>query len=636
MKKIFYILTVGTFIILQACKDYLDVVPDNVATIDNAFTDRTNAEKFLFTCYRYLPGFADPRYNPGFVGSDEIWLHQKGNYLNDKFGSSLTWDIARGEQNINDPLLNFWDGRQNGSPLWIGIRDCNIFLENIDKPRDLDEYEKKRWIAEVKTLKAYYHFYLLRLYGAIPIVDENLETSNSPEEVRVYRDKFDDVVAYISDLVDEAMEDLPLKVLNDAEELGHITKPIAAAIKAKNLVLAASPLFNGNADYAGIVDNKGNSLFPSSYSPEKWVKARDAVKAAIDIAHEAGHGLYKFQSSLGAISDSTILKLSLRNAVAEKWNEEIIWGNTSSTWQIQRNCHPRLVSNHALNTHTHNLLAPTYRMLEAFYTENGVPIDEDKTWDYENRLDLKAGDAEHKHYIKEGYETVKLHFDREARFYASLGFDGGIWYGAGRENDNDTWHLEMKEKQIAGHRGPGSYSITGSLVKKLVNYKTVPGTGSNFTIEPYSFPIIRLADLYLMYAEALNEVANAPNAEVYEYIDKVRERAGLNGVVDSYLNFSINPQKPTTKDGMREIIQHERTVELAFEGHRFWDLRRWKLAVKNMNAPVKGWNVFEESAERFYKPVILFDQTFSVRDYLWPIREYSLLVNTNLVQNYGW
>ena len=215
-------------------------------------------------------------------------------------------------------------------------------------------------------------------------------------------------------------------------------------------------------------------------------------------------------------------------------------------------------------------------------------------------------------------------------------FDGGIFYGAGRTNDDDTWHLKMKERETAGHRGPGAYSATGSLVKKFIHYKTVPGHGSNFTIEPYAFPIIRLADLYLLYAEALNEVKASPDLEVYEYIDKVRERAGLNGIVSSYANFSNNPQKPLTQSGMREIIHHERMIELAFEGHRFWDLRRWKRATEFMNGPIKGWNIFEESAEKFYKPVILFDQTFSTKEYLWPIKEHNLLVNTNLVQNYGW
>ncbi|TKG95020.1 RagB/SusD family nutrient uptake outer membrane protein [Puteibacter caeruleilacunae] len=636
MKKTLYIILFCACSFFHACNDYLDVVPDNVATIDNAFTDRTSAEKFLFTCYSYLPQFQMPQTNPAFFGGDEAWLFPKGSYLTASFGSTATWDIARGNQNVVEPLVNYWNGSSGGRPLWIGIRDCNIFLEKIVSPRDIEEYERVRWIAEVKTLKAFYHFYLMQAYGAIPIVDENLETSSKPEEVRVERKSIDEVVTYIVGLLDEAMVDLPDVIQDKGTELGHITKPIAAAIKAKVLVLAASPLFNGNNVYSGITNEAGEPLFPSAYSNEKWIVARDAVKEAIDIADAAGNKLYKLKNSFLQVSDSTKLKLSLRNAVTEKWNEEIIWGATGGTWTIQRLCQPRLESMDALNGNVQNAFSPTYRMAELFYTKNGVPIDEDKTWDYDNRLELQTADENHRYYIDKGYETVKLHFDREARFYSSIGFDGGIWYGAGRDDDENTWHLEMKAKQIAGLRGPTNYPITGMVVKKLVNYKNIIGSGSSYTIQEYSFPVIRLSDLYLLYAETLNESKDAPDGEVYEWLDKVRTRAGLNGVVDAYQTYSTNPDKVSSKDGMREIIQQERMIELAFEGHRFWDLRRWMRSEEMMNQPVRGWNVQEESADKFYKPVILFEQSFTQKDYLWPIKEHDLLVNTKLVQNYGW
>ena len=90
-----------------------------------------------------------------------------------------------------------------------------------------------------------------------------------------------------------------------------------------------------------------------------------------------------------------------------------------------------------------------------------------------------------------------------------------------------------------------------------------------------------MADLYLNYAEALNEVKDSPDNEVYEYIQAVRHNAGLDlggDLLNTWSQFSNNPSKPTTKDGMRDIIQQERMVELALEGYRYWDLRRWKLA----------------------------------------------------------
>ena len=121
--KIFLtILLAGT---IAAC-DYLDVVPDNVAVIENAFSDKYNAEKFLATCYSYIPNFGDPWINPGLLSGDEVWFNEE---IMDNSNTAAM--IAKGEQNALDPFLNFWDGGQRGKNMYIGIRDCNIFLEEI-------------------------------------------------------------------------------------------------------------------------------------------------------------------------------------------------------------------------------------------------------------------------------------------------------------------------------------------------------------------------------------------------------------------------------------------------------------------------------------------------------------------------
>lgn len=165
---------------------------------------------------------------------------------------------------------------------------------------------------------------------------------------------------------------------------------------------------------------------------------------------------------------------------------------------------------------------------------------------------------------------------------------------------------------------------------------SVPVTNSSINCYRYAFPIIRLADLYLLYAEALNEVKATPDEEVYEYIDLVRARTGLKGVVESWRDHSLNPDKPFIKEGMREIIRRERLNELAFEGSRFWDLRRWKLAEEYMNRPIRGLNIVGAIAADFYQVKEIYSPTFTKKDYFWPIRQSVLLKNTNLVQNLGW
>ena len=621
IKYIFYSIVI---LLLNSCS-YLDVVPDNVATIDNAFTMRNAAEKFLFTCYRYLPDHAHYSDNPGFMGGDEIWIYREA--------TSAPVYIARGYQNVLNPYVNSWDGA------YRGIRDCNIFFENIEKVPDMTRYEKDRWISEVKFIKAYLHFYLLRMYGPIPVIRENMPIWAGPEEVKVKREPVDVCVDYIVELLDEAALYLPFVITDELTELGRITRPIALTLKAEVLVLAASPLFNGNPDYIGFTDNDGQLLFNTEYDEDKWKVAAQACRDAVELCEEVGITLYHFiPGPVHQISsEETILQLNVRNAVTEKWNSEIIWGNTNSMGvDLQQVCTPGgLDPLHGDNQRTRGIFAPPIKIAEMFYSKNGVPISEDKTYDYNGRFDLRIATEEEKYHLQPGYTTVGLHFDREQRFYTSLAFDGGIWYGQGRFDDNNQWLLQSKAGQYQSTVASSRYSVTGYRPKKLVNYENIIGNGSSYTIQQYPWPVMRLADLYLLYSEALNEV-EGPTEEALRCINLVRERSGLQPVEEAWPQYSINPNKHTSKEGFREIIQQERLIELAFEGKRFWDLRRWKRAHLELNKPITGWDIDQESEEGYYRQRVLHNQTFFTKDYLWPIREYNITVNKNLVQNPGW
>src|SRR5699024_8374309 len=122
------------------------------------------------------------------------------------------------------------------------------------------------------------------------------------------------------------------------------------------------------------------------------------------------------------------------------------------------------------------------------------------------RYQLKTATQENKFRIKPGYTTAVLNFKREPRFYADLGFDGGIWYGQGRFNPNDLFHVESKLGQLSGKSRSSNYSITGYYAKKLVDFKnTAEAPKGAYSYKLYPYPIMRMADLYLLYAEALNE-----------------------------------------------------------------------------------------------------------------------------------
>ncbi len=635
---------------LTSCSDYLDIVPDNIATIDYAFKDRTQSEKYLFTCYSYLPNFGNPKSDPAIMGSDELWVHAELDFYSGAVGSWYPYRIKRSQQNSNAPLVNYWNGENSGKGLYRGIRDCNIFLENIHKVGpDLISSERERWIAEVTFLKAFYHYYLLKAYGPIPLVKENIAVDAKPEDLLVYREPFEDCVEYIVSLLDEALPNLPLQILDINNELGRITQPICLAVKAELLVLAASPLFNGNSDYEDIKDGRGITLFPSTYDASKWTRAAEACKNAIDTCHLANISLYEFTNPAYAafMSDSTRRAMSTRAVYNDKWNREIIWGSTrtGSSNDYAYLSTPFFTTTDAGNGALRPILSPTLRLVEMYYSNHGVPIDEDVMYDYSGRYEVKKSPADHNYYIQPDFETASLNMNREPRFYGNLAFDGCYWFGNGRFKDvipgtaatESAWPVKMKKGDPTGYFSNLRYSITGYYPKKSCQI----GGGLNGTSITYdqafgSLSIMRLADLYLLYAEALNESLDAPNEEVYHYIDLVRARASLEGVVESWRKYSRLGSKPSTKDGMREIIQQERGIELAFEGKRFWDLRRWKTAINWMNQPIKGWNVEGATNVEYYNIITISPMEFTTKEYLWPIKQDEIRRNKHIVQNLGW
>ncbi len=629
-------ITIAILILLgTSCKKALDIVPDNVATIDHAFANTVEAEKFLFTCYSYLPYSGTTQGNVGLLAGDELWIPDFRQYF-----QAATWTvIARGQQNASDPAANYWDGQQEGRDLYEAIRQCNIFLENVSdlgRVRDLPLDKRTRWLAEVKFLKAYYHFYLLRMYGPIPLIEQNIPISADPEAVRVKRRPVDECVNYISSLLDESNKDLPQLINNKNDELGRITQPINRAVKAKLLLLAASPLFNGNPDYATFANKDGELLFSTTPSEAKWKLAAEAAKEAIDAAEAAGNKLYYYKIPEFEMTDTTMTQMSIRGAVTERWNDEVVWGlSNNRVSNMQRAAMPLLNSDMAINA-AYASLAPTLKIVQQFYTDNGVPIEEDKTRDFSEINQLRIASAADRVNFEVRYETARINHDRENRFYASIGFDGGKWLTADlpARKDIEAYTVKGKLGQISAGSAFGLFSETGYYAKKLVNWES--RFSANSSLRDYPWPEIRLADVYLMYAEALNE-ASGPVADVHKYLDLIRERAGLEPVTEAWQKYSINPAKPTTKEGMRAIIRRERLIEMAFEGSRFWDLRRWKEAAKELNAPIRGWDINQKDAIAYYQVRTIFQQHFiAPRDYLWPIRLAEMTVNVNLVQNPGW
>lgn len=618
---------------------YLDVVPDNVATLDNAFSDRYTAEQYLATCYWGMPKSAGWNENPAVFGALEMVFNKEDN-------SAGGMKFGLGKDSPTSALINYWGSDSDYiRSLYAGIRECNTFMKGVLGVQDLQQYEKNRMIAEAKMIKAYMHFYLLSYYGPICPLRENTEVNESTQGVRVYREKVDDCFAYIIELLDEVLEKnaLPAVIENQTSELGRFTRPAAYMLKAKVLLYWASPLFNGNSDYNSFISQNGEPFFNQKYDATRWSAAAEACKVAIDACESAGIRLYQTTDYVATkkLSDETMLIQALRGSISDRWNCELVWGNSSYPVNsgLQNQCMVFLEQPTDLGALGTKMSVP-FSTVDLFYSKNGVPIEEDKDYDYARRFEIRTGDEAHKYYIQKGEQTGAMNFDREPRFYSTLGFDRGKWYGNSYKNvpDDDAECLYPKNRfgEFSSVANPGNYNATGYWPKKLVSINTSFRDANSVTWESFPFPDMRFADLLLMYSEALNESKEVPDAEVYKYIDMVRERAGLQGVVKSWQSYSSQPGKPATKAGMREIIQRERRVELACEGPYYWDSHRWKTAIKEQNRLIQGWNVKAKEAGEYYAVTTLYTQTFTYKNYFAPIPESDIVRNPQLVQNPGW
>lgn len=634
---------------LFGCEDYLDLVPEkDIETTESIFEKRNTALNFFKGNYaRACEGHGDFGGDPAMCGADEFIT---GQYLRtagrEKPDYITSFKIAEGLQNSSIPFLPEW-GMNTGvlemyANTYYTIRNCNIFLDNVDRVYDMSDEEKARFKAESNALKAFYYFQLVKRYGPIVLVPSNFSVSDDIEVIRQPRSHVDTCFNRIVELLDESIPYLKtISELTNAE-YGSITKEAAYTLKAKTLLYSASPLFNGNGWYGNFTNVEGEPLFSKSYDDTKWEKAAKAIDEAIDYCEGHGRELYTYPGTTETNKTKIVRDIQYSVIPALFNSKELIWGFWSMDYRDFYLKLPRYNSQTGdYNSQILGNVNPTMRMVELFYTENGLPIDMDKDWKYNNRYQMGIeNDASYKNLIVISKPVLNLHTKREPRFYADIAFDKGFWT---RGNEN----IEMKPYKGDDHGTEldrvsisGMQNISGYWVKKLVP-KEIVGRKYEYSFDyQFPYPKFRMAELYLMQAEAWNEVAG-PSAKVYNAINIIRRRAGIPDVQDAWQNYSTNPEKVTTKEGLREIIHQETSIEFAFEGHRFWDLRRWKEAHIYQNKPIEGWNIFGENSKEFYNnyngPIVIWDKNrFEIpRDYFWPIHDKEVL-KSNIKQNLGW
>ncbi len=615
-KNILYIL-LASLMILPGC-DYLDQDPEELNSIDKIFTSDVDTRKWYARMYSDDFMVQEMMYSgqiPYFWCTDEAAYIMEGNIKNTSEGK-MSPDNYYGYTGYN---LYFF------VRYYQAIRHINLFLENVDRCKEIGESERRKFHAEGRFMRAYYHWWLLRLYGPIPIVDRS-RTGNELATPQA-RNTFNECVEWISDEIDWACEN-GLPQARTANDLGLPDVGAARAIQSRLYLMAASPLYNGNTVYANWKNNDGTVLMPQTYDKELWKKAADAAKEIIDMDR------YSLKQAEDPEDfDSVVENIRTITTTWGQENPETIWGKINSMqWYGMCALPARWYG-------WNGRYSLPLDFINEFHMADGSRAPETLSW-FENRqFSEEAGNGTIAN-------TFHMFVGREPRFYANIHFPNQrVNYQKPNETDNaqdaegygivDFWY-----SGLSGHKfTTGDKNTTGFSVRKNIplGYWSSKQNSNANRMMNCPFPLIRLGEIYLNYAEALNEYYGAQKGdEILEYLNAIRERAGIPGY-ESYTNQA----------DMREKIRHERKIELCYECQRFFDVRRWFIA----HGPEGAFNHNELGLDMsrgasatndaggssctdaaFFTPVEAAVKRFDLKHYFMPIKASEVMLNTQLVQ----
>ncbi|MCQ2118876.1 MAG: RagB/SusD family nutrient uptake outer membrane protein [Bacteroidales bacterium] len=594
------ILTLSASLILTSCEKFLDKGPEENLSVEEVFQERNYVERWLYNLYSGLPM--------------EMDFHNVYNTLNPYAGAADELEITPGyaaSQSFNRGGVSPSYSHSSWADASTFSRKCNLFLENIHRT-PMEESERREWTAEAHFMRAFYNFMALRVYGPIPIYDEIL--SPGSDFTAIERARFDDCVSFLLEDLNIAIKDLPAR--RSSAYTGRATSVSAAALKSRLLLYAASPLFNGNSDYSQMKDKNGESLIPVGYDASKWKLAAQAAKECIDLCNANGYELH--------YSDDRDPVTSYTEIFTKNWNEEVLFAMNVGTAQVWEMCMDPVSLLGA------GIYCPTQQMVDSYRMDNGSdPFATDSDGDVIYSDDGKPAVIAESGYVESGFAAApgagwpagvsNMYVNREPRFYASVNFCGQVWKGTSLE----LWYSGKDGMKIGGTY----YTATGYIQKKMADPESNP-SGSSPVLNRRCWIYFRLAEQFLNYAEALNE-SDPGNPDILKYLNEIRVRGGIPALQGSF-----------SQEQMRKLIHQERHIEMAFETHRFFDVRRWKTAAKTDNATIYGIDVHSGSYLQdpaFYKRTVVEKRTFnSPAMYLLPISKGEIEKIPAMVQNYGY
>lgn len=638
----------------SSCSDYLDVDKYfyDQLSIDSAFSKRKYVDGWLSNAFEPIQYITEGEGMRRWM-SDDIVKYEGRDYQNGNYSAST----------------NNGDSENLLYKAYEAVRKASTFIDNVDRCGELTQVEKADMKGQMRFIRAYAYWSLIRHFGPVPLIPEHgLDVSLSYEELSLPRAPLDDIIDFINEDLVIAARSLPMT--RTVNNMGRPTRGAALALRARILLWAASPLMNGNKDLFNVKDNHGNQLVPQEYDESKWAKAAAAAKEVMDLGlyelytiepdpdtpeyerppYNAKYSDKNFPDGWANVDPYLSYKSIFDGTIIGSKNPELIFTRTSrGNEQINHwvsNCMPRTLSGS-------NLIGVSQKQIDAYYMDNGQTVQEAKATGYYKEdgfttsdNPLNPGGAP---FLPANVSWQYAH--REPRFYASIAYCGSIWVCASANE------AQYRNKQIFYYRdlndGKQGFKedcpLTGIGFKKFVNDEDA------FTQGGYRMDktenTIRYAEMLLIYAEALNELTPGQSYTVEKYNgETMTVQRDVNEIRSAMKPIRMRAGVPDFDDVVyenqelfRTALKRERQIELVGENcFRYYDLRRWKDALLEENQPLMGCNINisddETRIQEFYRPTVVasMPKVFTQRMYLWPFPDKELKRNVNLTQNPGW
>lgn len=556
--KIYFILSI-ILVCISSC-GYFDQDESYEYDKEGIFSSYTRSKQMVTDVYSYLPSdFCNTEGGMLDAATDDavhIYIQSKLNRINNG-----TWSPSHLAADV-------W------GHYYEGIRAANRYLEeaanlNFKEWKYTDDYKDimkdfENYPYEIRFLRAYYYFELIRHYKTVPLV---LKVLDKKEANSVKQSSFEEIADFIVKECSEIAEKLPINYnAYKNKENGRITKGAALALKTRMLLYMASPLF-------------------SEDNPEKW---KEAARAAYSIINPASKLGYKIQPDFSGL---------YLNANAER-HDIIMYRSVGETGSFERANFPMGIEGGRTTT------CPTQNLMEAF--------------------EFKLPNGKYYPFDWNSPEASKNPYkNRDPRMYMTLVHNNQKWL----KNTMEIWEGGANGLPIV------NATVTGYYLSKYVNPNISFAAGSKTTKIMHNWILFNYSEVLLNYAEAMANAFKDPSYTDAEFplsaikaINLIRSRKGVE-----------MPNIPTnvSPEAFLKIVKNERRVELAFEGHRFWDVRRWKELDKT--ADIYGVKVKKNKNGKFVYEKFLYEKRkISEKMYFFPIPNEQLYNNNNLKQNEYW